>query len=189
MASHPSRLERVASSCTRWGHGPQAARLTRHVCSNLQTALALRCGPYVALLLIAAIAHGGAMDFRSSDQKDDPFAQDVRKTPALTPEQEQKTFHLPPGFEIELVTSEPDILKPTNMQFDERGRLWVSTTHEYPFPAPEGKGRDAIKVIEIGRDGHATKVTTFKDNLNIPIGIYPYKGGAIAYSIPKIRMW
>jgi putative heme-binding domain-containing protein len=185
----PRGLERVASSCTHWGHGPQAARLTRHVCSNLQTALALRCGPYVALLLIAAIAHGGAMDFRSSDQKDDPFAQDVRKTPALTPEQEQKTFHLPPGFEIELVTSEPDILKPTNMQFDERGRLWVSTTHEYPFPAPEGKGRDAIKVIEIGRDGHATKVTTFKDNLNIPIGIYPYKGGAIAYSIPKIRMW
>ncbi len=147
-------------------------------------ALAAACA-----LAAARMALGGAMDYRSGDQKDDPFAQDVRKSNPNTPEQEQKTFHLPPGFSIELVTSEPDILKPTNMGFDEKGRLWVSTTHEYPFPAPEGKGRDAVKVIEIGTDGHATKVTTFKDGLNIPTGIYPYKDGAIVYSIPKIRMW
>ena len=30
------------------------------------------------------------------------------------------------------------------------------------------------------------KITTFADGLNIPIGIYPYKDGAIGYSIPYI---
>jgi len=119
----------------------------------------------------------------------DPFAENVRPTDALTPEQELKSFHLPPGFEIQLVTAEPDILKPLNMQFDARGRLWVSMTKEYPFPAAEGQGRDCIKVIEIGRDGHASKITTFAEHLNIPIGLYPYKNGVIAHSIPKISMY
>ena len=141
------------------------------------------------MLLNCAVAHGSAMDFRKPGEKDDPFAQDIRKTNALTPQQEQKTFHLPPGFEIQLVASEPDILKPVNMQFDAKGRLWITNTHEYPFPAPLGKERDSIKVIEIGPDGHATKITTFRDHLNIPIGLYPYKDGVIAHSIPKISMY
>jgi glucose/arabinose dehydrogenase len=48
-------------------------------------------------------------------------------------------------------------------------------------------GRDAIKVLEdTDGDGRADKITTFADGLNIPIGIYPYKGGAIAWSIPNI---
>src|ERR1700704_2120314 len=64
----------------------------------------------------------------------DPFAENVRTTPALTPEQEQKGFRLPPGFEIQLVAADPDIFKPMNMAFDAQGRLWVTVTREYPFP-------------------------------------------------------
>ena len=52
---------------------------------------------------------------------------------------------LPPGFEIQLVASEPDIAKPLNMAFDNRGRLWITQTREYPFPVKD-KGRDAIKI-------------------------------------------
>ena len=62
----------------------------------------------------------------------DPFAENVRTTPWLKPEEEQKTFHLPPGFEIQLVGSEPDINKPMNLAFDAAGRLWVTTSIEYP---------------------------------------------------------
>ena len=57
----------------------------------------------------------------------------------LTPEQEKATFHLPPGFEMQLVASEPDIHKPMNIAFDARGRLWVTDTVEYPFPVADGK--------------------------------------------------
>src|SRR5690349_16490559 len=72
-----------------------------------------------------------------------PFAENVRPTEPLTPELEQKSFHLPPGFEIQLVGAEPDIAKPMNLAFDATGRLWVTTSREYPFPASLDKpGRD-----------------------------------------------
>src|SRR5579859_7418998 len=119
---------------------------------------------------------------------DNPFADIIRKTEPQTPEQERQKFHLPPGFEVELVASEPDIGKPINMAFDAQGRLWVTQSREYPFPAPEGKKpRDAIKILSgVLGGGRAQKITTFADGLNIPIGIYPYRDGAISYSIPYI---
>src|SRR5437660_8227774 len=106
----------------------------------------------------------------------DPFAENVRPTDALTPEQERKSFHLPPGFEIQLVASEPDINKPMNLAFDAQGRLWATTSREYPFPAPPDKpARDRIVIFEdFGPDGRARKVTTFADGLNIPIGLFRF---------------
>jgi len=118
----------------------------------------------------------------------DPFAQNVRTTPWQSPEGEQKSFHLPPGFEIQLFAAEPEILKPMNMAFDARGRLWVTVTQEYPYPVPTNRpGRDAIKILEdTNDDGRADKITTFADGLNIPIGVYPCKNGCVAWSIPDI---
>src|SRR5213593_723871 len=109
-----------------------------------------------------------------------PFAENVRPTEALTPELEQKSFHLPPGFEVQLVAAEPDIAKPMNLAFDATGRLWVTTSREYPFPAPPDKpARDRIMIFEdFGPDGRARKVTTFVDGLNIPIGLYPFRSAS-----------
>src|SRR4051794_14495874 len=95
---------------------------------------------------------------------EDPFAEYVRSAPPKAPADEQKTFHLPEGFEIQLVAAEPEIGKPMNLAFDSRGRLWVSDTHLYPFPAkPDAPRKDALKVIELGEDGHASKITTFAE--------------------------
>src|SRR5882672_9027982 len=106
----------------------------------------------------------------------DPFAEGVRPTAWQKPEDEQKSFHLPPGFEIQLVATEPDINKPLNLAFDAKGRLWVTTSTEYPYAAPTNKpGRDRLMIFEdFGPDGRARKVTEFARGLNIPIGIYPY---------------
>ncbi len=111
----------------------------------------------------------------------------VATTGPRIPAEEQKLFHLPPGFAIELVASEPDIIKPINLNFDDRGRLWVTQSVEYPFPAKGHKPRDTVKILESTRgDGKADKVTTFADGLNIPIGILPLSKGALVYSIPNI---
>src|SRR5688572_16935741 len=133
---------------------------------------------------VAAAFAVAAVETRAAD----PFTEYVRTTEPLTAEAELKTFKLPPGFEIQLFAAEPQIAKPMNMGFDERGRLWISESREYPFAAPPDKpGRDAIKVLEdTDADGRADRITTFVDGLNIPIGIYPYKGGAIGWSIPNI---
>jgi putative heme-binding domain-containing protein len=118
----------------------------------------------------------------------DPFTEYVRSSEPLTPEAESKSFHLPDGFQIQLFAAEPEISKPMNMAFDERGRLWITQSREYPFPVPLDKtGRDEIKILEdTDGDGRADRITTFADGLNIPIGVYSYKGSAIAWSIPNI---
>src|SRR6266567_1686824 len=92
--------------------------------------------------------------------QDDPFAAGVRTTPWLSPADEQKAFKLPPGFEINLVAAEPEIQKPLNMAFDERGRIWLTCTVEYPYAAPLDKpGRDSVRVLEdTDGDGRFEKV-------------------------------
>jgi putative heme-binding domain-containing protein len=119
----------------------------------------------------------------------DPFADFVRQTDPLTPADEQKKFHLPPGFEIQLVASEPEIGKPMNMAFDARGRLWITQSREYPLPVlpVEKEGRDKILILEnFDETGRAKKISTFAEGLNIPIGLYPYKNGVIAFTLPNI---
>ena len=103
------------------------------------------------------------------------FAQDtIAKTDAKTPAEEKASFALPPGFEAQLVAAEPDIEKPIQLAFDAKGRLWVTTTRHYPFPAPAGKATDKLFVLsDFGADGKAKTVTTFAGDLNIPIGVLP----------------
>ncbi len=115
------------------------------------------------------------------------FREHVRTSEAKTPEEEKASFSLPHGFEISLFASEPLIGKPINMNFDEKGRLWVTQSFEYPFAAAPGKGKDMITILEDKNgDGKADAFTHFADSLNIPIGVMPVTGGALAYSIPYI---
>lgn len=118
----------------------------------------------------------------------DPFAENIRTTDPLAPAEEQRAFHLPPGFEIQLVAAEPDIGKVMNMAFDARGRLWITQSREYPFAAPtNAPARDQIKILsDFDRAGRARKIQTFASGLNVPIGLLPYRDGAIAFSIPNI---
>ncbi len=128
----------------------------------------------------------------------DPFAENVRTTEPLTPEKERRAFHLPPGFEIQLVAAEPELRKPMNMAFDATGRLWITESREYPFAATNvASARDTIRIFsDFDATGRAQKVTTFATNLNIPIGLYPFRSAnapgatptwkCVVWSIPNI---
>ncbi|MDB6153092.1 MAG: Cytochrome c [Chthoniobacteraceae bacterium] len=127
----------------------------------------------------------------------DPFQELVRPTEPLTPAQEQAAFHLPAGFEIQLVASEPDLRKPMNMQWDVLGRLWITESREYPFAIKDGSpGRDTVRIFsDFGADGKARKVEIFADGLNVPTGLYPFRSAnaagkltwkCVVWSIPNI---
>ncbi|KLU06940.1 putative transmembrane protein [Rhodopirellula islandica] len=116
------------------------------------------------------------------------YGEGVRSTEHRTPQEELAGFHLPPGFEIRLFASEPQIAKPLNMAFGSDGRLWVTDSVAYPYPvATNEKGPDSVKILaDTDADGTADSITTFADGLNIPMGILPYGEGCLCFSIPNL---
>src|SRR5205809_1027447 len=50
----------------------------------------------------------------------------------LSPKDEQATFRIVKGFTVDLVASEPDVVDPVAMAFDEDGRLYVVEMLGYP---------------------------------------------------------
>ncbi|HEX2100787.1 MAG TPA: ThuA domain-containing protein, partial [Candidatus Synoicihabitans sp.] len=50
----------------------------------------------------------------------------------LTPADSAKLIQVPPGFEVSLFASEPDIVNPIYVAWDERGRAFVIETVDYP---------------------------------------------------------
>jgi putative membrane-bound dehydrogenase-like protein len=105
----------------------------------------------------------------------------------LDPKESQKHYIMPEGFELKLFASEPDLEgKPIAMNWDERGRLWVALTIDYPNELqPSGQGRDKIVICEdTNGDNVADKFTTFADKLSIPTSLIFANGGVIVHQAP-----
>jgi putative membrane-bound dehydrogenase-like protein len=94
---------------------------------------------------------------------------------------------VPIDLRLELFASEPDITKPIAFAWDERGRLWVAETRDYPHDVKEGgQGNDSIKICEdTDGDGRADKFTIFADKLNLPTSLVFARGGIIVAQSPK----
>lgn len=106
---------------------------------------------------------------------------------ALSPTESNKLTQAPAGFDIELFAAEPDITKPIAMTWDERGRLWIVESVDYPnaFTEIDSAANDRIKICEdTDGDGKADKFTVFADSLNIPTSIVLTNGGAIVSMAP-----
>lgn len=165
-------------------------RSGRHCNAACFTRAALLSSPLGrgAALVLAALALWLPIS-RADEQQYPPSL--VAPTEPLSPEEERQKFHLPPGFVIELIASEPAIYKPMNLNFDSRGRLYVTSSLEYPFPARgEAKPRDTVQVLaDRDGDGRYESVSLIVGGLNIPIGVTPVEDGIIYYSIPNIYRW
>src|SRR5262249_17669942 len=92
----------------------------------------------------------------------------------------------PVDFDLKLFTSDPQIKRPICINWDERGRLWIAETVDYPNERkPEGEGRDRIVICEdTDGDGVADKFTVFADKLSIPTSFTFYKDGIIVTQAP-----
>src|ERR1700678_1608616 len=102
---------------------PYAARDCGLICAVGVCLMPRRYTRSASLAFTAAVASFFSI---SAARGDDPFTAAIRPTDPKTPEEERRSFHVPPGFEVQLVAAEPDIQKPMNLAFDARGRLWVS---------------------------------------------------------------
>ncbi|MCA9177524.1 MAG: hypothetical protein KDB14_23725 [Planctomycetales bacterium] len=117
-----------------------------------------------------------------------PQGQTSPPGPALSPAEAIKKMTVPEGFTVEVVASEPQLINPVAMTFDEQGRIWVTESVEYPRSSP-GEGKDRIKVLEdTDSDGAVDKVTVFATGLNIPSGIAVGHGGVWVANAPDLLL-
>lgn len=105
----------------------------------------------------------------------------------LTPEESMKHIQVPVDFNLELFAAEPNVMHPIAISWDERGRLFVLITKDYPNERkPEG-GSDYILICEdTNQDGKADKFTRFADGLSIPTGMVFANGGLIVSQAPDM---
>jgi putative heme-binding domain-containing protein len=100
------------------------------------------------------------------------------------PAAELASFRLAEGFEANLFASEKDgVVKPIQIRWDTRGRLWVIQSTTYPQLKPGEEPNDKVLILEdTDGDGRADKTTVFADGLMIPTGleIAPVDGTAEA---------
>jgi putative membrane-bound dehydrogenase-like protein len=109
-----------------------------------------------------------------------------------------------PEFDLSLVAAEPLIAKAMNIDWDEKGRLWVSETPEYPNglrvpntdvwkdsgslkPKQAREPEDTISILsDSNGDGVMDKKHVFADKLELVTGFVLYKKGVIASTSPDI---
>ena len=124
---------------------------------------------------------------------------------ASRPDQAMAAFRMQPGFKSSLIAAEPLINKPIAMQWDERGRLWVAETPEYPngrrplnaeawkeggvlVPGSYDRpAQDKISVlVDTDGDGVADRKQVFHEGLELITGFCHYRDGVIVVCQPHI---
>lgn len=94
------------------------------------------------------------------------------------PENALRGLQWPDDLDITLFAHEPMLINPTNMDIDEKGRVWVCEGYNYRYTLhpdnPYNKAGDRIMVIEdADGDGKADKETVFYqgEDINSALGI------------------
>ncbi|MFN5436109.1 MAG: PVC-type heme-binding CxxCH protein [Planctomyces sp.] len=109
----------------------------------------------------------------------------------LTPEQLIQQTKVPAGFEMRLFADEnmfPELAKPVQLNFDNKGRLWVACMPTYPQWKPgDARPDDRLVILEdADQDGKADKCTVFYDKLHCPTGFEFWNGGVIVVDQPRL---
>jgi putative membrane-bound dehydrogenase-like protein len=130
-----------------------------------------------------------------------------------SPSEAVKHMKVPPGFQVQLVASEPEVRKPVTLTFDGRGRMWVIQYLQYPTPnglkpvkvdqflrttydripepPPKGpKGADRITIFyDPDENGKYRKNKDFVIGLNLASGLALGYGGVFVLQAPYLLFY
>jgi uncharacterized protein len=151
---------------------------------------------YNALLYVvpeAASAALKALDIKPFEYKDAQLPNyEKREGPQrqqlpLSPAESMKLIQIPPDFDLSLYAAEPNVQHPIAMAWDERGRMYVLITKDYPNERKDSGGSDFILICEdTNADGQADKFTKFAEGLSIPTGLVFADGGLVVSQAPHM---
>ncbi|MBX3739989.1 MAG: HEAT repeat domain-containing protein [Akkermansiaceae bacterium] len=92
--------------------------------------------------------------------------------------QPHPNFTVAEGYEITLWAENPLLHKPTQMNFDPSGKLWVASSETYPQVEVGQTADDKIIVLsDSDGDGKADKSSVFADGMLMPTAVLPGDGG------------
>ena len=112
---------------------------------------------------------------------------DLPRVPAVEATNAFKTFQIKKGFHLELVASEPLVMSPIAMCFDENGRLFVVEMRDYSEMRDAHPHLGRIRMLEDSNgDGIFDKATVYADDLPWPTGLLWYDGGLFVAASPDI---
>ncbi|MDB5320091.1 MAG: cytochrome c [Phycisphaerales bacterium] len=135
----------------------------------------------LAALCVLRVLGGGIL--RAAEPE--VLAKDLPRLPAVEAKDAVKTFKVRPGFAMELAASEPNVVSPVAMAFDENGRLFVVEMIDYSERRDEKLGR--IRLLEdTDGDGVFDKATVYAEGLPWPTAVFPWKGGVFVGCTPDI---
>jgi mono/diheme cytochrome c family protein len=113
-------------------------------------------------------------------------------SPPRTPEEEMKTFFLPPGYRVELVASEPLVQDPILIDWDADGRLWVIEMPGYMpeiNPAADRERQPTGRIVvldDTNQDGAMDRRTVFLDGLVLPRALKVLDRGVLIAEPPNL---
>jgi glucose/arabinose dehydrogenase/lysophospholipase L1-like esterase len=94
------------------------------------------------------------------------------------------------NMKVELFADEsmfPELVKPVQMAFDTKGRLWVACWRTYPHWKPTEKMDDRLLILEdTDGDGKADKCTNFAGDIHNPTGFEFWNGGVLVAQGPDL---
>lgn len=116
----------------------------------------------------------------------------IPPAPVLSPQEELKTFKLPPGFHMELVAAEPMVEEPICLTWDPDGRMYVVELRAY-MPDVEGTGEmnpigRVVRLESSKGDGKYDKRTVFLDHLSIPRAVSLAGNGVLIAEPPNLYL-
>ena len=114
---------------------------------------------------------------------------DFEAGPTLVP---AELFTVPEGFEVTVWATSPQIFNPTNIDFDERGRMFVAEGINYRGKKGRRKEGDRIVVLEDTTGaGKADKVTVFTQDINLesPLGVAHIDGKIVVSQPPDLIVY
>ena len=150
-----------------------------------------RHGLMVVICSVSVWAQAGdGGDDPGSVQHDLPGDLVVPAAPVLSPAQALAAFEVADDLVVELVAAEPLIHDPVAACFDGEGRLWVCEMRGF-MPDADGLGEDApvgsvVVLHDDDGDGAMDRRVVFLDELVLPRGLLPIRGGALLIAPPEV---
>ncbi len=183
----------------------------------------MRISPLLSLITLCTLSPAYAADQKPDDKFSPEISELVKrftgrgalgdKAPMPSPAESLAACKVGDGLALDIVASEPMVRQPLNMNFDERGRLWVVQYLQYPFPAglkvlkydeylravfdkvpppPPNhfKGADRITILESTKgDGVFDKAKDFVSDLNIARSVVTGRGGVWVLNPPYLLFY